>query len=309
MGRRALRVTDSPGDAAVSKAPPRPLMTRSEVMETLKRSGLVLKKALGQNFLADPDALQRILEALDLGPDDGVLEVGPGIGTMTRALAERAGVVAAIEYDPRFLPILEKTLEGAPPVQIIHADVLKADLRALLLSMDTRRRKVAANLPYYITTPALTRFLECRDLLERVVVLVQKEVADRMAAAPGSGEYGSFSVFVQYHAEVEVTALVPPNAFVPPPKVTSAVALLRMRPRPPVDVTDEAAFFRVTRAAFGQRRKTLVNALIGGLGLPRETVETAARRAGLPPLARGETLGLEAFARLTDALLHDGWKA
>jgi 16S rRNA (adenine1518-N6/adenine1519-N6)-dimethyltransferase len=209
--------------------------------------------------------------------------------------------VIAIEYDPRFIAIMEETLRGKHPARIVHGDVLKVNLREILLSMGQRRRKVAANLPYYITTPALARLLEQHDLLERIVVLVQKEVADRLSAKPGTPDYGSLSVFTQYYAEVERLFLVPGSAFLPPPKVSSAIVRLMIRSHPPVNVTDEALFFQLVRASFGQRRKTLLNALAGGTGKDRETVLSALQRAGLDPQRRGETLGLEDFALLANA--------
>jgi 16S rRNA (adenine1518-N6/adenine1519-N6)-dimethyltransferase len=285
------------------------------VIGLLKKHGLFLKKSLGQNFLVNPNALRKIVEAIDPQPGEAVLEIGPGIGTMTRALAERAGAVTAVEFDPRFLPALEEALQGAPPVKVVQGDVLKVDLRPLLLDFGDRPKKAAANLPYYITTPALTRLLEQHDLLSRVVVLVQKEVADRMKAGPGSGDYGSFSVFVQYYAEVTVTAVVPGSSFLPPPKVDSAVVRLDVRPSPPVEVPDEELFFRVVRAAFGQRRKTLGNALSAGLSMNRAEADAAIREAGLEPGIRGEALGMEAFAALSRALhnqiggLPDGGEA
>lgn len=296
-----------PSDKPSSQLPHSPtpfskLTSRSETIGLLKKHGLFLKKSLGQNFLVEPNALQKIVEAVDPRPEEGVLEIGPGIGTLTRALAERAGAVTAVEFDPRFLPALEDTLSGAPPVHIVQGDVLKVDLRQILLDFGDRPRKAAANLPYYITTPALERLLEQHDLLERIVVLVQKEVADRMKAAPGTSDYGSFSVFVQYHAEVSVTAQFSPGAFLPPPKVTSSVVRLDLRAQPPVDVPDEAAFFRVVRAAFGQRRKTLSNALSGGLKLSRAEVDAAITGAGLDPQVRGEKLGLEEFAAIARTL-------
>ncbi|MBW3622988.1 MAG: 16S rRNA (adenine(1518)-N(6)/adenine(1519)-N(6))-dimethyltransferase RsmA [Armatimonadetes bacterium] len=290
-----------------SSTPPKPrspspnLSSRSQVIGLLKKHGLFLKKSLGQNFLVEPNALQKIVEAVDPQPEEGILEIGPGIGTLTRALAERAGAVAAVEFDPRFLPALEESLADAPPVRIVQGDVLKVNLRQLLLDFGDRPKKAAANLPYYITTPALTRLLEQHDLLQRIVVLVQKEVADRMKAQPGTPDYGSFSVFVQYYAEVSVTAIVPGSAFLPPPKVSSAVVRLDLRPAPPVEVPDEERFFKVVRAAFGQRRKTLANALSGGLKMSRGDVEAIIREAGLDPQIRGEKLGLEAFAALARA--------
>ena len=274
---------------SLPRSSPSDLFTRSQTITILKKHGLYLKKSLGQNFLVDPAALGKIVEAIDPQPEDGILEIGPGIGTLTRALAERAGAVAAVEFDPRFLPVLDETLAGAPPVRIVHGDVLKADLREILLGLGDRPRKAAANLPYYITTPALTRLLEQHDLLSRIVVLVQKEVADRMMAAPNTAAYGSFSVFVQYYAEVTVTAGVPSGAFLPPPKVSSAVVRLDLRPAPPVDVPDEALFFRIVRAAFGQRRKTLANALSAGLARSREEVIPWITEAGIDPQHRGET--------------------
>jgi 16S rRNA (adenine1518-N6/adenine1519-N6)-dimethyltransferase len=275
-----------------------PLLSRSGTIGLLKKHGLILKKTLGQSFLVDPQVLERILEAVDPGPEDGLLEVGPGTGAMTRALAMRAGAVTALEYDPRFLPALEETLKGAPPVNVVHGDVLKANLRELLLGLGERRRKVAANLPYYITTPALVRLMELHDLLERIVVLVQKEVADRMTARPGSKDYGSLSVFSQFRARPVIVSGVSASSFLPPPKVSSAIVRLEILPEPSVSVPDETLFFQITRAAFGQRRKTLLNALSGGLGREKEWIQSILQDAGIDPNARGETLGLPEFAKI-----------
>lgn len=277
------------------------LTAPSEVAALLRRHGLRPRKRWGQNFLIDRNTLENVLRAAELAPEDAVLEIGPGLGTLTRELSQRCRRVVAVEIDPLLVGILKsETLADAANVALIHGDALALDLAALL---DEGRWKVVANIPYYITTPLIERLLSVKERLERIVLMVQREVAARLTAAPGSDDYSSLSVFVQYHTEPELTARVSRGAFLPPPDVDSAIVRLRIRREPPVPVQDEALLFDVVRAAFQQRRKTLLNALTTLPNVPKEAVGAALERAGIDPTRRGETLSLPEFARLADALL------
>jgi len=273
---------------------------------TLKRLmaeyGIRPQHRLGQNFLIDGRILDKIVAAGEVGPDDLVLEIGPGMGSLTQRLARAAGRVLCVELDRTLVEILRATVQAEHPnVEVIHGDAARVDLHKLLTErLDGGRAKVIANLPYYITTPLVMRLLEERLPLERVVVMVQKEVADRMVSPPGSKEYGALSVAVQYYTEPSVVTRVSRGAFLPPPDVDSAVVAMRMRPAPPVDAPPEA-LFRVVRAAFGQRRKSLGNALTG-LGLEKDAVQHLLARAQIDGGRRGETLSLEEFAALARAL-------
>lgn len=273
------------------------------VKELLAASGLRPQHHLGQNFLVDRKARDRILAAVDPQPDDVVLEVGPGPGVLTRALSERVAQVVAVEIDRHMVVLLRQILADRPNAEVIHGDAMEVDLAALLAGrlQPGARAKVAANLPYYITSPLLFRFLEEALPLSRIVVMVQKEVADRMVAAPGGKDYGALSVAVQYYTQPRVVARVPRGAFWPPPEVDSAVVAMEVREHPPV-VAPRAAFFAAVKAAFGQRRKTLLNALAGGLHLAKEEVEAALGEAGIDGGRRGETLALHEFAALARAL-------
>ena len=270
------------------------------------------RKNLGQNFLVDHSWLNVIISAADLGRADAVLEIGAGTGVLTRALAERAAHVIAVELDDRLVESLRTDFRGWPNVDIVHADVLDVCLTELMQfdRLAYRKCKVVANLPYYITSPVILKILDEARFLERVVVLVQKEVAERMVAAPGSKRYGAFSVVVQYRTLPEIVAIVPPEAFRPAPKVDSAVVRLVMRREPAVKVVSEDVLFRVVRAGFGMRRKTLLRALVmagpGALGLPRadeSVIRKAMEMAAVQPERRAETLSLDEFGRLADALL------
>ncbi|MGE5588799.1 MAG: 16S rRNA (adenine(1518)-N(6)/adenine(1519)-N(6))-dimethyltransferase RsmA [Clostridia bacterium] len=270
------------------------------------------RKNLGQNFLVDSSYLDPIISAADLGRADAVLEIGAGTGVLTRVLAERAAHVIAVELDDRLVRILRADFGGSPNVDIVHADILDLCLTDLMQfdRLAYRKCKVVANLPYYITSPVILKLFEELRFLERIVVLVQKEVAERMVAAPGSKRYGAFSVVVQYHAVPEIVAVVPPEAFRPAPKVDSAVVRLLMRREPPVKVASEDVLFAVVRAGFGMRRKTLLRALAmagqAGLVLPgvdEKAIRQALERAGIRPERRAETLSLDEFGRLADALL------
>lgn len=269
------------------------------VRQLLNAHGIRIKKRLGQNFLVDRNILQKIVAAAELEADDTVLEVGPGLGALTQALAERAGRVVAVEIDEQLIPVLRKTLAAYPNVTIVHADALRLDLGSLVPG--AAKVKVVANLPYYITSPLLMHFLEADLPLERLVVMVQAEVAERLQAAPGSKAYGALTVAVQYRAEVTRVAKVPRTVFLPQPGVDSAILCLRLRPYP-VRPKDEGLFFAVVRAAFAQRRKTLRNALAPLAGERGVAVEEVLGKANVDPAVRGETLSIEAFIAVADAL-------
>lgn len=269
------------------------------VRQLLNAHGIRIKKRLGQNFLVDRNILQKIVAAAELEADDTVLEVGPGLGALTQALAERAGRVVAVEIDEQLIPVLHKTLAAYPNVTIVHADALRLDLGSLVPG--AAKVKVVANLPYYITSPLLMHFLEADLPLERLVVMVQAEVAERLQAAPGSKAYGALTVAVQYRAEVTRVAKVPRTVFLPQPGVDSAILCLRLRPYP-VRPKDEGLFFAVVRAAFAQRRKTLRNALAPLAGERGVAVEEVLGKANVDPAVRGETLSIEAFIAVADAL-------
>ena len=271
----------------------------------LKKYNFTFSKRYGQNFLVDPLVLSKIIRASGVGPDDAVLEIGPGIGTLTEGLSEAAGHVFAVEIDSALIPILEDTLSACDNVTVIHGDILKTDLRALSEEQAGGKPfKVVANLPYYITTPIILKLLQ-EDLPVTVItVMVQKEVAERMQAGPGTKDYGALSLAVQYYAEPYLAANVPQNCFMPRPDVASAVIRLTKRQAPAVEVRDPEQMFRIIRASFNQRRKTLVNGLknADSLDYTKEELEQAFALCGLDPMVRGETLTLERFAALSDAL-------
>ena len=256
-----------------------------------------MSKKWGQNFLIRPDVVKNIAIAADIGEGDEVLEIGPGIGTLTQALAETKASVTAIEIDDRLLPILDKTLEDYENVRIIHGDILKIDINK---EMNERSFTVCANLPYYITTPIIMRLLEERLPIRKLVVMVQKEVAERMTAKPGSRIYGALSVAVQYYTKPRCEFDISPQSFLPPPAVTSTVVSMEVRTEPAVAVKDEKLFFRVVKFAFAQRRKTLLNALKGG-GVPTEEASCMLEMSGIDGSRRGETLSLQEFASIADS--------
>lgn len=262
----------------------------------LHRFKLRADKKLGQNFLIDETVVQRIVEAAELTPEDTVLEVGPGIGTLTQGLAESGANVVAVELDKRLLPVLDVTLEGYDNVRIVNGDILQVDIMEQVQKPDF---KCCANLPYYITTPIIFAILEKRLPMERLVVMVQKEVAERMAAKPGSKDYGALSVAIQYFTEPEIAFIVPPSSFIPAPSVDSAVIVCKRRSTPPVEVCDENLFFRVVKAAFSLRRKMLSNSL-KNMGIKGEQVTKWLELAGVDGKRRAETLSLEDFAALTN---------
>ena len=271
----------------------------------LQKYGFRFQKKYGQNFLIDTNVLERIVKEALVGPEDLVLEIGPGIGTMTQYLAEAAREVVAVEIDRNLIPILEDTLSAYTNVTVLNEDILKVDIGALVRERNEGRPvKVVANLPYYITTPIVMELLESRVPLENITILVQKEVAERMQMGPGSKDYGALSLAVQYYARPEIVANVPPNCFMPRPNVGSAVIRLTLHKEPPVKVRDEHRMFQLIRASFLQRRKTLANALANApeTGLTREEVQEALQKMELSETIRGEALSLEQFALLSDLL-------
>ena len=275
-----------------------PQIANKEVtLHILKTFGIRLQKKLGQNFLIDSDVVEQIVEAADIQPGEQVLEIGPGIGTLTQGLAEAGAAVTSVELDRHLIDILAKTLAGYDNVRVIHGDFLKLDISR---EIPTGRCKIIANLPYYITTPIIMRILEERMPVDLLVTMVQKEVAERMVARPGTKEYGALSVAVQYYTEPEIVFIVPPTAFIPSPAVESAVIRCVIRKQPPVEVRQEKMFFRVVKAAFSQRRKTLQNCLKAA-GLPAETASLVLETAGIDGSRRGETLSLSEFAAVANA--------
>ena len=270
----------------------------------LQKYQIRFQKRFGQNFLIDPHVLEKIIAGAGISNEDMVLEIGPGIGTMTQYLAEAAGKVVAVEIDRNLLPVLGDTLAGYDNVRVISGDIMKLDLLQLVREENGGRPiKVAANLPYYITTPIIMKLFEESVPLDNVTVMVQKEVAARMKAGRGSKDYGALSLAVQYYAEPYIVANVPRNCFIPRPNVDSAVIRLTRLPHPPVDPQDEALMFAIIRASFGQRRKTLVNSVSAGTDISREDLAWALEAAGLPAAVRGEALSLEQFALLTRQVL------
>ena len=277
-------------------------------IEILQKYNFNFQKKFGQNFLIDEHVLDKIIRAAEITKDDYVLEIGPGIGTMTQYLACAAREVTAVEIDRALIPILEDTLKEYDNVSIINEDILKVDIAALAKEKNGGRPiKVVANLPYYITTPIIMGLFESHVPLESITVMVQKEVADRMQVGPGTKDYGALSLAVQYYAEPYIVANVPPNCFMPRPAVGSAVIRLTRHQKPPVEVMDEKLMFRLIRASFNQRRKTLANGLknSGELNLSKEVITAAIEKLGKGSSVRGEALDLEEFARLTNIIKEE----
>lgn len=277
-------------------------------IEILQKYNFNFQKKFGQNFLIDEHVLDKIIRAAEITKDDYVLEIGPGIGTMTQYLACAAREVTAVEIDRALIPILEDTLKEYDNVSIINEDILKVDIAALAKEKNGGRPiKVVANLPYYITTPIIMSLFESHVPLESITVMVQKEVADRMQVGPGTKDYGALSLAVQYYAEPYIVANVPPNCFMPRPAVGSAVIRLTRHQKPPVEVMDEKLMFRLIRASFNQRRKTLANGLknSGELNLSKEVITAAIEKLGKGSSVRGEALDLEEFARLTNIIKEE----
>lgn len=281
------------------------LSNPQKTIEIIQKYEFAFQKKFGQNFLIDGHVLNKILAAADITKNDFVLEIGPGIGTMTQYLAEAAGHVCAVEIDKLLIPILEETLAGYSNVEILNEDILKVDIAALVEKKNGGKPiKVVANLPYYITTPIIMGLLEGHVPVESITVMVQKEVAQRMQAQPGSKDYGALSLAVQYYCEPYIAANVPPNCFMPRPKVGSAVIRLKTFEKPPVNTSNEVLMFRLIRASFNQRRKTLVNGLNNSpeLDFSKDEITGALEKLGVSPNVRGEVLTLRQFARLADIL-------
>uniref|UniRef100_UPI004056F2CF 16S rRNA (adenine(1518)-N(6)/adenine(1519)-N(6))- dimethyltransferase RsmA n=1 Tax=Acetatifactor sp. TaxID=1872090 RepID=UPI004056F2CF len=277
-------------------------------IEVLQKYNFNFQKKFGQNFLIDTTVLDRIIASAEITKDDCVLEIGPGIGTMTQYLAESAREVVAVEIDKALIPILEDTLSAYDNVTVINDDILKVDINKIVKEKNAGKPiKVVANLPYYITTPIIMGLFESQVPLKSITIMVQKEVADRMQVGPGTKDYGALSLAVQYYAKPQIVANVPPNCFIPRPNVGSAVIRLTRYEEPPVQVDDESNMFALIRASFNQRRKTLVNGLTNAAGLKvtKEQVLGALEEMGLPATVRGETFTLEQFAQLSNILTRN----
>ncbi len=276
-----------------------PIIANKKVTKyILQRFDIRMSKRLGQNFLIDSAIVQGIVDAANVTAEDRVLEIGPGIGTLTQALAETGAAVTCVELDKRLPEVLSHTLEAYDNVNIIQGDILKVNIPEI---MGNQPFKVVANLPYYITTPIIMALLEQHLPITDIVVMVQKEVAERMAAQPGGKTYGALSVAVQYYTIPEIALYVPPRSFMPPPEVESVVVDCKVRPKPAVDLLDEKLFFRVVKAAFGQRRKTLNNAL-KSVGVDKNIISDVLAKAGIDATRRGETLSLDEFAAISNIL-------
>ena len=274
-------------------------------IEVLQKYGFVFQKRFGQNFLIDTRVLDRIIEASEITKDDFVLEIGPGIGTMTQYLADAAREVTAVEIDDALIPILQDTLKEWDNVSVIHGDILKTDIRKIADEKNQGRPiKVVANLPYYITTPIIMGLFESHVPIDSITIMVQKEVADRMQVGPGTKEYGALSLAVQYYAKPEIVAIVPPNCFMPRPNVGSAVIRLTRHKEVPVQVNDEKLMFKIIRASFNQRRKTLANGLNNApdIHLSKEVIQESIEELGVPVTIRGEALTLQQFAQLSNII-------
>lgn len=274
-------------------------------IEVLQKYNFNFQKKFGQNFLIDTRVLEEIIDAADITKDDFVLEIGPGIGTMTQYLCEAAREVVAVEIDTNLIPILKDTLSAYDNVEVLNQDILKVDIASLAKERNNDRPiKVVANLPYYITTPIIMGLFESHVPIDSITIMVQKEVADRMQEGPGSKEYGALSLAVQYYAKPEIVVNVPPSCFMPQPKVGSAVIRLTRHEQSPVQVDNEKLMFQVIRASFNQRRKTLANGLnnFGSFGLGKEEIQACIEELGVPVNIRGEALSLEQFAELANII-------
>lgn len=279
------------------------LSSHSATMDLVKKHGFKFTKSLGQNFLIDDNIVDKIVAGAGIGPGDKIIEVGPGIGTLTREMASRAETLMAVEIDKNLIPILADTLGDYDNVKIVNEDIIKANIRGLIdENLGGGPVKLVANLPYYITTPIIMRFLEENINVTDIVVMVQKEVAERMNAQPGGKDFGALSVAVQYYCDTEIVAKVPRHLFVPQPNVDSIVIALRIRPERKYKVDDEDLYFKVVKAAFGQRRKTLLNSISSMGNLSKDQVKEALEEAGIDPKRRGETLSLDEFAILSNVI-------
>ncbi|MBM6615415.1 16S rRNA (adenine(1518)-N(6)/adenine(1519)-N(6))-dimethyltransferase RsmA [Desemzia sp. RIT804] len=283
------------------------IATPSRTKEILQKHGFSLKKSLGQNFIVEPNILANIVKAAGLDENTNVIEVGPGIGALTEYVARSSKQVVAFEIDDRLIPVLEDTLSPYDNIRIVHQDVLKAHLKEVLaetIDLD-ERLMVVANLPYYITTPIIMHFLESQLRIDGLIIMMQKEVADRITAAPGSKAYGSLSIAIQYYMEAEIAFIVPKTVFVPQPNVDSAILKLTRRDTPLAEVKNEELFFKLVRAAFVQRRKTIWNNLLIRYGKTDEVKAELTKgldAAGIDPKRRGETISIAEFGKLADAL-------
>lgn len=277
------------------------LTSPKNISAIARHFNFTFKKGLGQNFLTSKDVLEKIVLASDCA--DGVIEIGPGFGVLTKELSKSSKKVVALEIDERLNDVLQYTLDGCDNVKIINCDVMKADIAEIIKNeFNGERVSVAANLPYYITTPILVRLIEGGFPLKSIVVMIQKEVAERLAAKPATKDYGAISVLCAYYCKTELIASVPPSFFVPPPKVDSAVLKLTFLDKPAVSVKDEKLFFKTVKAAFSQRRKTLLNCFNSFFSIPKEELKEIFAAADIDPVRRGETLSLEEFANLADTL-------
>jgi 16S rRNA (adenine1518-N6/adenine1519-N6)-dimethyltransferase len=273
--------------------------------DLIKKYDFKIAKKFGQNFLVDESILKAIIDSADLSKDDCVLEIGPGLGVMTQVLCEKAGRVLAVEIDRELIPILKVSLFSYENVKVINEDVLRLDLKQVLEeNFGSVPVKVVANLPYYITTPIIMKLLEEGINLKSITIMVQKEVGERLGASPGGKDYGALTVAVQYRCIPHKVLIVPPESFIPQPEVESMVVRLDYRDEPPVSLKDEKMYFRVVKAAFGQRRKTLLNALASGnLGKTKEEIKEILQRNGIDENRRGETLSLEEFAKIANDII------
>ncbi|MCQ2558027.1 MAG: 16S rRNA (adenine(1518)-N(6)/adenine(1519)-N(6))-dimethyltransferase RsmA [Oscillospiraceae bacterium] len=276
----------------------------NQINEILHRHGFRFSKSLGQNFLTAAWVPERIAEESALDEQTGVLEIGPGIGCLTRELSLRAGKVLSVELDSALRPVLAETLADCPNTEVVFGDVLKQDLPKLLAEkLPGLRPVVCANLPYNVTTPVLTQLIE-QQCFESITVMIQREVARRICAGPGTADYGAFGVFVQWYCETELLFDVSPGCFVPQPKVTSSVIRLKKRQTPPCEVKDEALMMKLVRAAFNQRRKTLINAASSGLGIGKDVLAQILQELGIDERVRGEVLDISTFAKISDKILE-----
>ncbi|QKS69634.1 16S rRNA (adenine(1518)-N(6)/adenine(1519)-N(6))-dimethyltransferase RsmA [Paenalkalicoccus suaedae] len=284
------------------------IATPTRTKEILEKYKFRFKKSLGQNFLIDPNILTNIVKAASLSPESGVIEIGPGIGALTEQSAKQAEKVLAFEIDQRLLPILKETMAPYPHVEVIHQDVLKADMNEQIAAhfKEGQDLAVVANLPYYVTTPILMKLLQEQVPVRVMVVMLQAEVADRIAAKPGSKAYGSLSIAAQYYADAETVFMVPKTVFMPQPNVDSAILRLTLRDKPPVDVVDEAFFFEIVQASFTQRRKTLLNNLSKKLEatMSKQEVQAALQEIGIDPTRRAESLTMQEFAAISSVFFR-----
>jgi len=284
------------------------LYAPSTINQIKEKHGFKLSKSLGQNFLTDKNIIDKIIDAADISEEDLVIEIGPGIGVITKEAAERAGKVISVEIDKNLIPILQETLKDFNNIEIINKDILKTNLNEIVEQNETinsqrvKGVKIIGNLPYYITTPIIMKILEDGVKADSVTIMMQKEVADRIKATPGGKDYGAISIAVQYYCNVVTVSNVPREVFVPQPKVDSTVLRLDIRKEKPVELLNENVFFACIKAGFGQRRKTLSNSLSGVCGLPKEETLKALEEAGIDPVRRAETLSLEEFALLANKI-------